>query len=102
MTTTQGVLIKYNIDEIFACQDANCLMIRDLEQYCNNNCKSQKSMLPELIKPMDDITKSHSQGINPNDIALKNMIRDCLNKINHNNYDNVLDDLKSLHYTNEK
>lgn len=98
----QGVLIKYNINEIFACQDVNSLMIKDLEQYCTHKNKSVKSALAELIKPMDDVTKSHNHGINPNDIILKNMIRDALNKINHNNYDNVLEDLKSLNYSCDK
>ncbi len=99
--TEHKVLIKYNIDEIFGCQEENILLIRELEEYCINNYKNHKSILMELMKPMDDVTKSHSHGINPNDISLKNMIRDSLNKINNNNYKNVLDDLKSLNYTSD-
>jgi len=48
---------------------------------------------------MDDITKSHSHGVNPNDITLMNMIRDNLNKVNHSNYDIILRELKALNYT---
>jgi hypothetical protein len=101
MSDQGAILIKYSIDQIFDCREANCLMIRDLEQYCSNKKKNHKTILTELMKPMDDITKSHSHGINPNDISLKNMIRESLNKINPNNYKNVLDDLKSINYTCE-
>jgi len=55
----------------------------------------------ELIKPMDDITKSHSHGINPNDITLKSMIRENLNKLVQGNYQTILEELKSLNYTCE-
>lgn len=101
MSVDQEVLIKYNIDEIFACRNVNCLMSKELEPYCSNKYKSHMNMLVELLKPMDDITKSHSRGINPNDVTLKNMIRDSLNKINHLNYDSILNDLKSFSYTCE-
>jgi hypothetical protein len=37
--------------------------------------------LPELIKPMDDVTKSHSNGVNPNDISYLKIIRENLNKL---------------------
>lgn len=99
--TDQKVAIKYSIDEIYACRDENCLMPRELEEYCNNRYKSPMLILAELVKPMDDITKSHSHGINPNDISLKNTIRDNLNKVNHSNYKVILEELKSLNYTCE-
>jgi hypothetical protein len=97
----QGVLIKYSIDEIFACREDNCVVPKELSKYCVNMRKSQLALLSDLQRSMDDITRSHSQGINPNDISLKNMIRDALNKINNNNYEAVLDDLKSLSYTSD-
>lgn len=95
------VLIRYNIDEIFACKEDNCLLVKDLEMYCSNKYKNIKTIIDELIKPMDDVTKSRLRGINPNDIALKNTIRDYLNKLNQNNYDKILKDLKNLNYTCE-
>ena len=101
MSEKKEVSIKYSMDEIFACRDANCLMPEELEQYCNNLYKSSMTMLIDLIKPMDDITKSHSHGINPNDITLKNVIRENLNKINHSNYKIILEELKGLNYTSD-
>lgn len=95
------VLIRYNIEDIFNCRKDNNLMTNGLEEYCNNNYNYDKIYLEELFNVMDDITKSHLQGINPNDIALKNTIRDNLNKINNNNYVLILENLKTLNYSSE-
>lgn len=97
----QSVSIKYNIDEILACMDANAVMPKELEKYCNHNKKVHISALKELSKPMDDITKSHSYGINPDDITLKSSIRDNLNKINNNNFSAIMTELEKLIYTCE-
>lgn len=97
----QNVLIRYNIDQIFACRDANSVMPKELEEYCAHTEKSQMSILSDLVKPMDVVTKSHSHGINPNDITLKNIIRENLNKLNNKNYDTVLNDIMALNYTSE-
>lgn len=97
----QEILIKYDIQEIFECRQDNCLLPRELEQYCSGLFKNNKSVLNDLIKSMDDITKSHSQGVNPNDISLRNIMRDNLNKINVNNHKEILENLKSLNYTCE-
>lgn len=97
----EEVLIRYNIDEIFECRESNILLPQELEKYCSHKYKTVKLILNDLIKPMDDITKSHSHGINPNDITLKNLIRDNLNKVNNNNYENILAELKTLNYTCE-
>src|SRR5436853_472503 len=98
MAEQKEVLIRYNIDDIFACQQDNCVMIRELEKYCSDNYKNTKSILSEFIKPMDDIVQSHSRGNNPNDSIMKGMIRDNLNKISPNNYDLILKELYGLKY----
>jgi hypothetical protein len=95
------VSIRYGIDQIFACREENFLMPKELKEYCSHFEKSQMSILAYLIKPMDDVTKSHSRGINPNDISLKNLIREYLNKIDNSNYDAVLNDLKCLNFCSE-
>lgn len=97
----QEVLIKYNIDEIFACMDDNNLLPPELMEYCSHNFKRTRIILEDLKKPMDEITKSYFHGNNPNDISFKNIIRDNLNKINNNNYNNILEELKSLNYTSK-
>lgn len=95
------VSISYSIDKIFECQDNNCVMIKELEQYCDHKYKTPKIILKNLMKQMDDITKSHSNGVNPNDVIMKSLIRDSLNKVVNSNYKSILDILKSLNYTTE-
>jgi hypothetical protein len=102
MTEHQEVLIRYNIPEIYACRDANTILSKELEEYCYHKHKNPKSMIEsELMKEVNEITNSLSQGINPNDITLKSMIRDNLNKISHSNYKDILAVLKSLNYSSE-
>lgn len=101
MSEQREVLIKYSIDQIFACREPNFVMPDELREYCNHFAKGQISILTDLVKPMDDVTKSHSHGINPNDIILRNVIRENLNKLNYRNYQDVLKDIKGLNYSNE-
>jgi hypothetical protein len=101
MSDQKVVSIKYSVDEIFACKDENCLMPKELEEYCVSMTKSLMSILAELVKPMDDINKSHMHGVNPNDISLKQIIRENLNKLNQANYKVILEELKALNYTSE-
>lgn len=95
------VSIRFSMDDIFACRVANCVLPLDLEQYCTHIRVTQTSMLTDLVKSMDDITKSHSHGINPNDITLKNMIRDNLNKVSNSNFKIIVNELEKLNYTSE-
>src|SRR5437762_891674 len=90
----QEVLIRYNIADIFASKDANTILSKELEQYCQHKYKGRKSSVEaELMNEMIEITNSLTQGINPNDITLKSSIRDNLNKISHNNYKDILENL---------
>jgi hypothetical protein len=93
------ILIKYNIAEIFSCMEENILLPPELEEYCSHKFKRDRTILTDLKRPMDEITRSYFQGNNPNDIALKNVIRDNLNKINNNNYATILGELKTLNYS---
>lgn len=98
---TSQVLIKYNIEEIFSCMDDNILLPRELEKYCTHKFKKNRIILDDLKISMDEITKSYFKGIDPNDISFKNIIRENLNKINNNNYLNILEELKSLNYSSD-
>lgn len=97
--SNQPVSIKYNIDQIFACKDANFVMPKELAEYCSHYYCYQSANLSELIKSMDDITKSHANGTNPNDVAYLMIIRENLNKLTHRNFDDVLKNIKSLAYS---
>lgn len=97
--SNQPVSIKYNIDQIFACKDANFVMPKELAEYCSHYYCYQSANLSELIKSMDDITKSHANGTNPNDVAYLMIIRENLNKLTQRNFDDVLKNIKSLAYS---
>jgi hypothetical protein len=71
----------------------------ELEEYCSHKYRKDRMILDDLKRSMDEITQSYFQGINPNDISFKNVIRDNLNKINNNNYSVILEELKSLNYS---
>lgn len=100
--TEHNILIKYNIDQIFECQEHNRCIPKALIPYCSNtDLYTQKNVLNELLKTMDEVTKSYSRGINPNDIVLKQKIRECLNRLSVKNYDDILSELTALKYTDE-
>lgn len=99
--TEHNILIKYNIDQIFSCQEHNKYISSELLPYCLNTDNHEKKILNDLMKTMDDVTKSHSRGINPNDIVMKQKIRECLNKLSVKNYNDILSELAGLKYTDE-
>lgn len=99
MMNTRDVLIKYKIHQIFECMDDNILLPPELKEYCSHDYKKPRPILEDLKKSMEEITDSYFNGVNPNDISFKTTIRDNLNKINNNNYNNILEELKTLDYS---
>jgi len=95
------VLVKYPIEIIFDCIDDNNVLLPELEKYCTDIHDLPMTMLGDFKNVMSNIVKSYSSNTNHNDISFKNTIRECLNKINESNYDNVLQKLKSLEYTTD-
>jgi len=99
-----NISIKYTIEEIFECRETNNVLPKELEIYCNNynnKYSNNMSVLNDLINQMSEITKSHSIGINPNDISLVNIIRENLNKLDNKNYNDILSEIKGLNYSHE-
>ena len=97
----RGAIIKYNNKDVMKAYYENAFMPKELLKFCVSDSKPRMGVMKELEPEMDNTTKSHNMGINPNDISFKNMIRECLNKINNNNYNNVLEELKGINFTNE-
>jgi len=95
-------VLSHDIKEIIACRNANYVLPKELEKYCvdkyindNTNCNFS------FAKDIEKIARLHADGINPNDIAIMNMIRCELNKMNHGNYKEHIAILKSLSFSNE-
>lgn len=93
--------IKYTLTQILSCKESNIVMPKELQQYCSHKKKYDISLLEDLTPIMEQISKSYNSGIDPNDVILRNSIRENLNKLNSKNYDKVLQDIKTLNYTND-
>ena len=92
--------ISYHLDDITVCKNDNVVMDERFKKYCNSlKYKDNDALMEELFKPMEEIIKSHFEGINPNDISLMNIIRDNMNKIKESNFDTIIEVLKTLYYT---
>ena len=92
-------IAKYGIDNIFAKREQNNLMPQELLDYCSHTNIGEFTLLTDMIKVMDEVTRSHSQGVNPNDVTLRNAITECLNKLTNKNYDTILPALGNIQYT---
>jgi hypothetical protein len=109
----KDISIIYDIEEIFNCRDNNYTVIDNLKKYFNKEStladgeinydinKYDESVLYELLGSMKEITESYLKGVDPNDIELMNSIRDNMNKINKNNYNDIIEGLKVLNYSNK-
>lgn len=94
--------ISRNITDIIDCKEDNAVLMESYEKFCKNkNYHTNTILLEQLFGPMEEIINSHLKGINPNDITLMNVIRDNMNKINSNNFETILESLKTLYYTSE-
>lgn len=93
--------IKYTLTQILSCKETNVVMPKELQQYCSHKKRYDITLLDDLTPIMEQICKSYNSGIDPNDVILRNSIRENLNKLNNKNYDKVLQDIKSLNYTND-
>jgi uncharacterized membrane protein len=100
INSAKMIRIKYKISDIMMCREVNQVIPAELIEYMSNDYKCSMDALNELEKIMDETTRYHSSGIDPNDMQIKSKIRENLNKVNVNNYSMILDELKSISYKN--
>lgn len=99
--TDSEVLIRYNLDDFFSFKNLNEYLPNDLEKYCLSNNNSKLTIRKEFYNELDEITESAFNKIDPNDILIKNTIREYLNIISKSNYEIILDKLKTIKFTNK-
>lgn len=97
----EEVLVRYDIKEFMGYKDANDILPVELEKYCLTNNNNILTIREEFKADIDNIVTSTLNGIDPNDILLKTTIRDILNKVSLNNYEESLNKLKKIKYTNQ-
>lgn len=94
-------LIRYNFEEFSKFKEINDVMPQELQKHCiiNNNCniKIRDEFKEELIVVIDAMMK----GMNPNNIMVKNTIREHLNKLTKENYSIILEQLETIQYTTD-
>lgn len=96
-------ILTYTMAEIFGCRADNMVLPKELEQYCQDKYKRNQSQYEQqLINAMVDIAKSLNTGVNPNDMAIMNIIRGTLNKLTQNNYPEILAQLKLVKYNSQQ
>ena len=95
------VLVRYDIKEFMGYKNQNDILPVELEQYCLTNNTNVLTIREEFETDIENIVTSILNGIDPNDILLKTTIRDILNKISFNNYEESLIRLKKIKYTNQ-
>ena len=84
-------------------REDNKVLPDELKKFCIYRDRYDIKINKELIDELNEIVSSISHGIDPNDITMKNIIRDNLNKINISNFNSVIETLKAINYTsNEK
>ena len=98
--TESKVNISYNLDEFMNYKEINNVLPEELKKYCLSINNSPLNIRSELFFEMKNINKSILSGSDPNDIILKTEIRDNLNKISKTNFDEYIEKLINLNYSN--
>ncbi len=94
--------LSHDIHQVLECRKANYVLHRELEKYCvNKQLYNHEQCQFTFTKDIERIADSYANGHNPNDIAIMNMIRGELNKLNHSNYPSRIEILRKLAYSNE-
>jgi hypothetical protein len=94
------VLVRHDMKKIMEYKTINDVLPFELERYCLSNNAQPLEIRSEFQQDLVNITTSVLNGIDPNDILLKTNIRDLLNKISSNNYNEYIDKLKNIKYEN--
>ena len=95
------VLVRHDMKKIMEYKNINDVLPVELEQYCLTNNSYPLKIRSDFEQDLISITTSVLNGIDPNDILLKTNIRDLLNKISSNNYEEYIDKLKNIKYENK-
>ena len=94
----ETTLIRYDLEEFIKYKDDNNILEESLQTHCLNNNVINLSIRHDFVIEMQDIISNIMKGINPNEMAFKNTLRELLNKINKNNYTELIDQLKNMEY----
>lgn len=94
-------LIRYNFNDFYKYKEINNLMPPELQKHCLNNNNINIKIRDEFLEEMTLIIDAMMKGMNPNNMMIKNTIREYLNKLSKSNYDTILMQLEEINYTDD-
>ena len=92
---------NYDIDSILKLFSINNKMPQELKQYVYTTEDIVPGLQDECISILKNISSLLAKGTNPNDINFRNTIKMNVNKLNHINYQLILDTLTAMTFTSE-
>ncbi len=97
----ETTLIRYDFDDFMSYKENNNILEDSLQSHCLNNNFINLGIRTEFMTELQEIISNIMKGINPNEMAFKNTLREYLNKINKNNYNELITSLRNLEYSSE-
>jgi hypothetical protein len=94
-------LIRYSYADFNKFKQINNVMPKELYDHCINNNNVNITIRDEFSQEITLIIDAMMQGMNPNNITIKNLIREYLNKLTKNNYAAVISQLEQIEYTDD-
>lgn len=95
------IYISYKIEEIIRYKEINEIIPNNLITLCNEN-KNKNEMKIKFreifIKKTKEVIDNYLSGKNPNDIIIKNIIIENLNKVSYDTYNKCIEILKRINY----
>ena len=94
-----STLIRYSLNDFIALKPQHTDIPDSLSKYINKKGQNTVNLRDTYTSDMSDLINAIMSNINPEDIHIKNNIREYLNKINKNNSTQYIQLLKSLNFS---
>lgn len=94
--------LSYQYDEIMKFQKENNLLPKELVTYCIYDTNNNMPNLDNFEDTAHEIIDSVTKGIDQNVKIFRNYVKLYVNTINQSNYNDFLEKLKDLDYTNKE
>jgi hypothetical protein len=96
------IVIRHTVDDIMACYEDNMFRTSDFSKYFADEKDRNMPVNQNLLEEMQNIIKSRTENIDPNDSSLMSYIREYLNRVCALNVDKIINDLQVLNYSTRK
>ena len=96
-----NTVIRYNFDEFTKYKPINNIIIPELQKHCINNNNSNIQLRDEFTNELKIIVDALMKGVNLNNILLKNLIKEYLNKLTKTNYSTIIEQLNQINYNED-